>query len=210
MNEPVIRTRGDPLLRQIAQPVRHLWTPKLAELVSAMRCAMHVKGGVGIAAPQLGESLRLFIVASRPNERYPDAPLMPPEVIVDPEILWASDDTLTDWEGCLSVPGLRGRVARARRIRVRSLDAENGETRTCDYTDFVARIFQHELDHLDGILFPDRLAEGEELISDDEYQRRIRPQPGVQPGQPCCLRHRAINSDSAPSTERHRKTSLSE
>jgi peptide deformylase len=168
-----IRTLGDPLLRQVARPVQELWTPKLSELVEDMLHAMHTQGGMGIAAPQVGESLRLFIVASHPNERYPDAPVMQPEVIIDPLIAWASDETLTDWEGCLSVPGLRGRVPRARRIRVRSLDVRSGETRVREYEDFIARVFQHELDHLEGILFPDRVESTENLVSEEEY-RRIR------------------------------------
>lgn len=168
-----IRRLGDPVLREIARPLSELWTPKLRELVDDMLRAMHTQGGVGIAAPQIGESLRLFIVASRPNERYPDAPFMQPEVIFNPEIEWASDEMIKGWEGCLSVPGLRGQVPRARRIRARCLDLDSGETRGREYEDFIARIFQHELDHLDGILFPDRVESSEDLVSEEEY-RRIR------------------------------------
>lgn len=173
-----IRTLGDPLLREIARPVQKLWTPKLRDLVEDMLRAMQTQGGVGIAAPQVGESVRLLIVASYPNERYPDAPLMQPAVIFNPEIEWASDETLTDWEGCLSVPGWRGRVPRARRIRLRSLDLHSGEIRIREYEDFIARVFQHELDHLEGILFPDRLEEGEDLVSEEEY-RKIRGLAGA-------------------------------
>jgi len=164
-----IRKLGDPMLREIARPLCDLWTPKLRELVDDMLRAMLANGGVGIAAPQVGESLRLFILASRPNERYPYAPFMQPEAIFNPEIEWASEEVRKDWEGCLSVPGQRGRVTRAQRIRVRCLDPSNGESGVREYRDFVARIFQHELDHLDGILFPDRLEHGEELVSEAEY-----------------------------------------
>lgn len=177
MTNRTIRTLGDPLLREIARPVQELWTPRLSELVDDLLRAMHARGGVGIAAPQIGESLRLFIVASRPNPRYPDAPVMEPEVIVDPEIIWASAETAGDWEGCLSVPDLRGRVPRARRIRVRSLDVHSGEPRINEYEDFIARVFQHELDHLEGILFPDRVESPADLVSEEEYRRILNPAP---------------------------------
>jgi peptide deformylase len=171
MNNRSIRKLGDPLLREIARPLRGLWTPQLRELVEDMLRALHASGGVGIAAPQVGESLRLFILASQPNARYPDAPFMQPEAIFNPEIEWASDETCKDWEGCLSVPGLRGRVPRARRIRVRCLDPQSGETLVREYEDFIARVFQHELDHLEGILFPDRLEAGEALVSEEVYRK---------------------------------------
>lgn len=172
-----IRKLGDPLLREIARPLRELWTPKLRELVDDMLLALQANAGVGIAAPQVGESLRLFILASRPNERYPDAPFMQPEVIVDPEIEWLSEETHKDWEGCLSVPGLRGLVPRARRIRARCLDPESGETIIREYEGFIARVFQHELDHLNGIVFPDRVESSEELVSEEAY-RRVRELSG--------------------------------
>lgn len=166
-----IRQLGDPVLREIARPLRGLWTPKLSGLVDDLLRAMHTKGGVGIAAPQIGESLRLFIVASRPSERYPDAPIMQPEVFFNPEIDWVSEETHKDWEGCLSVPGQRGRVARARRIRARCIDPEGGAAILREYEDFIARVFQHELDHLNGIVFPDRMEAGDALISEEAYRK---------------------------------------
>ncbi|HLF95548.1 MAG TPA: peptide deformylase [Methylococcaceae bacterium] len=172
-----IRTLGDPVLREIARPLSELWTPKLRELVDDMLRAVHARGGVGIAAPQVGESLRLFIVASRPNERYPDAPFMQPEAIFNPEIEWASDEMIKGWEGCLSVPGLRGQVPRARRIRARCIDPDSGETVVREYADFIARVFQHELDHLNGIVFPDRVESSEDLVSEEVYRRLTLP-PG--------------------------------
>jgi peptide deformylase len=128
--------------------------------------------GVGIAAPQVYESAALFIVASRPNPRYPDAPLMEPEVVINPEILERSDELVKDWEGCLSIPGIRGLVPRHRRIRARYRTIER------EFADFVARIFQHEDDHLRGIVFLDRLESTRDVVTEKAYQERFaRPTP---------------------------------
>jgi peptide deformylase len=125
---------------------------------------------VGIAAPQVGESLRVIVVASRPGERYPQAPLVEPLVMVNPELLEASAETETGWEGCLSIPGMRGRVARHRAVRVRFSDLA-GEVHELALEGFPARVFQHELDHLDGLVFLDRVSDSRQLVTEREYQR---------------------------------------
>src|SRR5215831_18104909 len=111
LGHPVLRTPAGPVRLPASDPVRTLIADMLATLEDA--------SGVGIAAPQVYEPAALFIVASRPNPRYPTAPLMEPEVVINPEILERSDELVKDWEGCLSIPGLRGLVPRHRRIRAR-------------------------------------------------------------------------------------------
>ena len=128
----------------------------LTALASAMQATMLARNGVGIAAPQVYVSKRVIIVASRANLRYPDAPDMPAVVMVNPEILEKSDNTILGEEGCLSVPDERGMVARAEMVKVRYFTLE-GEPIETVFHGFPARIVQHESDHLDGVLFVERL-----------------------------------------------------
>ena len=124
----------------------------LQTLLDEMQSTMLAKQGVGIAAPQVYVSRRIIIVASHPNARYPDAPEMPAVAMINPEIIHRSCETLWGEEGCLSVPFERGQVARAATIQVRYID-RNGQQQMNTYSGFPARIVQHEVDHLDGILF---------------------------------------------------------
>ena len=128
----------------------------LTALASAMQATMLARNGVGIAAPQVYVSKRVIIVASRANLRYPDAPDMPAVVMVNPEILEKSDNTILGEEGCLSVPDERGIVARAEMVKVRYFTLEGEQIETV-FHGFPARIVQHEIDHLDGVLFVERL-----------------------------------------------------
>ncbi len=128
----------------------------LTALASAMQATMLARNGVGIAAPQVYVSKRVIIVASRANLRYPDAPDMPAVVMVNPEILEKSDNTILGEEGCLSMPDERGMVARAEMVKVRYFTLE-GEPIETVFHGFPARIVQHEIDHLDGVLFVERL-----------------------------------------------------
>ena len=128
----------------------------LIALASAMQATMLARNGVGIAAPQVYVSKRVIIVASRANLRYPDAPDMPAVVMVNPEILEKSDNTILGEEGCLSMPDERGMVARAEMVKVRYFTLE-GEPIETVFHGFPARIVQHEIDHLDGVLFVERL-----------------------------------------------------
>jgi peptide deformylase len=162
---------GQPVLRGPVQPVDPN-DSALQALIDDMLVTMEDANGVGIAATQVYEPLALFIVASRPNLRYPHAPAMEPLAMLNPEITWSSPETETGWEGCLSVPGLRGLVPRSRRIGVRYL-SRTGELREEEFAGFVARIFQHEYDHIHGLVFVDRVASTRDLITEKEYLRIV-------------------------------------
>lgn len=172
---------GNPVLRTPAGAVDLPASEEVRALIDDMLATMAEANGVGIAAPQVYRGEAIFIVASRPNPRYPDAPLMPPEVVINPEIVERSDDRVKAWEGCLSIPGLRGLVSRHRRIRVRYQTTE-GQVVEREFVDFVARVFQHEDDHLRGIVFLDRLESTRDVITEKEYQRQFaRPTPVDEP-----------------------------
>lgn len=164
---------GQPVLRGVAGEIPDPADPAVQALIDDMLVTVADADGVGISAPQVYEPLSLFIVASRPNPRYPDAPEMEPTAMINPEILWVSDEKEKGWEGCLSIPGLRGPVPRHRRIGVRYL-TRKGEVREEEYADFLARIFQHEFDHVRGVVFVDRVESTQELITEKEYIRRIQ------------------------------------
>ncbi|MFP4007160.1 MAG: peptide deformylase [Spirulinaceae cyanobacterium] len=146
---------GNSILRQTAQPVENFADVGLQQLIDDLIDTAIASHGVGIAAPQVAQSYRVFIVSSHPNPRYPDAPQMPPTPMLNPEIVSHSETTIEGWEGCLSVPGKRGLVPRYKDIEVEYRDRD-GILHRQVFTDFIARIIQHELDHLNGILFCDR------------------------------------------------------
>lgn len=171
---PVL-TLGDPRLRLVAQPVQHL-DDRLQTLVDNLIWTAEKTNGVGIAAPQVGEAKRLFIVASRPNLRYPQAPQMEPTPMINPRLVAHSDTKITGWEGCLSVPDQRGEVDRFQEIEVEYGD-RHGNLQRRVFTDFVARIFQHELDHLDGTVFVDHVADPSTLLTEQEYFAQINTVP---------------------------------
>lgn len=153
-----VAQRGEIILTLKAVPVAasEFNSPWLEQLAQAMQATMLARNGVGIAAPQVYVSKRVIIVASRPNPRYPDAPDMAAVVMVNPEILQFSKETCLGEEGCLSVPDERGQVSRAQSIKVRYFTLY-GEPIETTYTGFPARIVQHEVDHLNGVLFVERL-----------------------------------------------------
>lgn len=159
---------GQPILREVCRKITDPCTPDIQALIEDMLATMADADGVGIAAPQVFESLALFIVAPRPNPRYPQAPLMEPTAMINPEILWVSDTLEKGWEGCLSIPGLRGLVPRYRQLGVRYLDRQ-GRVQEAEYADFPARVFQHEFDHVQGIVFIDRVESTLDLLTDKEY-----------------------------------------
>lgn len=164
---------GQPVLREVARAIPDPQAHAVQALIDDMLATMTEANGVGIAAPQVFESLAIFIVAPRPNPRYPHAPLMEPTAMINPEILWRSDDTEKGWEGCLSIPGLRGLIPRHRRLGVRYLDRQ-GTLREEEYADFTARVFQHEFDHIQGILFIDRIESSQDLVMEKEYIRSLQ------------------------------------
>jgi peptide deformylase len=163
---------GNPILRQQSSLIDNIHDQKIQKLIENLMATVAQANGVGIAAPQLAESHRLFIVASRPNARYPNAPEMAPTAMINPKIIAHSTEIVKGWEGCLSVPGIRGFVPRYQAIAVEYID-RNSNLQQQELTDFVARIFQHEYDHLDGILFVDRLESNQDMMTEQEYQERI-------------------------------------
>ena len=148
---------GDPRLLRVAQPVTQFDTDELHLLILDMLDTMHAANGAGLAAPQIGVDLQLVIFGTpEANPRYPDRPLVPPTVLLNPRITPLGDEQEEDWEGCLSVPGLRGVVPRYARIRYSGFDPYGDPIeRTAD--GFHARVVQHECDHLIGMLYPMRV-----------------------------------------------------
>jgi peptide deformylase len=168
-----IITLGHPVLHQMAQPVTDCRSPEIQQLIDRLIDLTEARNGVGIAAPQVGYPLQLMIVASHPTPRYPDAPTMTPLALINPQIIAQSATIVTDWEGCLSVPDQRAMVPRADAVTVTYHD-RHGELQTTEFTGFIARICQHEYDHLLGQVFLDRLETGTAVVSEAEYQRLIQ------------------------------------
>ena len=147
---------GDPSLRQKAQPITEFNSPDLEALIRDMLDTMAACDGAGLAAPQIGVSKRVVIFGLKDNPRYPLAEPVPQTILINPEIQVLSEERSEDWEGCLSVPGMRGKVPRYQHIRYSGYDAAgNHFYRSAE--GFHARVVQHECDHLDGILYPDRV-----------------------------------------------------
>lgn len=163
---------GNPVLRRRSQFVENILDDRLQQLIDNLIYTVQQANGVGIAAPQVAMGDRLFVVASRPNLRYPQAPHMEPTAMINPRIIANSTETVKDWEGCLSIPGIRGLVPRSRSIEI-EYTSRDGQLHRQELTDFVARIFQHEYDHLDGIVFLDRVESIRELMTEDEYQKQV-------------------------------------
>ncbi len=149
---------GDPRLLRVAQPVREFDTPELHALIADMFDTMEAARGAGLAAPQIGVDLQLVIFGFTRNERYPDRPAVPSTVLLNPVITPLSDEMVEGWEGCLSVPGLRGKVPRHARIRYRGQDPQ-GRTIEREVDGFHAVVVQHECDHLIGRLYPTRMTD---------------------------------------------------
>jgi peptide deformylase len=147
---------GDPRLLEKSQPVAAFGTPELRELVVDMRDTMAHLNGAGLAAPQIGVPLRVVIFGVTRNPRYPDAEEVPDTVLINPVITPIGDEMDEAWEGCLSVPGMRGVVPRYSRLRYQGFD-ESGAPLDRSVEGFHARVVQHECDHLDGILYPMRI-----------------------------------------------------
>lgn len=147
---------GDPRLLRRAQPVAAFGTPELAALIRDMRDTMAHLNGAGLAAPQIGVDLRVVIFGGGPSPRYPDAAAVPDTVLINPVLTPLGEDEEGGWEGCLSVPGLRGWVPRWTTLRYTGFDAE-GKPIDRRAEGFHARVVQHECDHLDGVLYPMRI-----------------------------------------------------
>lgn len=161
---------GHPLLRRVADPVSEFDSAELDALVTDMLDTMAAKNGAGLAAPQIGISLRVVIFGLERNPRYPDAEPVPLTILVNPLIEPLSEETIDGWEGCLSVPGLRGKARRFKHIRYTGFDAKGNRIERV-VEDFHARVVQHECDHLDGILYPQRMHDMTEFGFQDELER---------------------------------------
>ncbi len=155
MNREILRM-GDPRLLQVSQPVREFNTPALDALIADLFDTMHAADGAGLAAPQIGVLLRVVIFGFEKSDRYPEAPAVPSTVLINPVIEPLTQIEEDGWEGCLSVPGLRGNVPRLVRLRYSGFDAA-GNAISREAEGFHARVVQHECDHLDGILYPMRI-----------------------------------------------------
>lgn len=163
---PILRI-GDPRLRQVAEPVDEFDTPELHELVHDMFDTMEAADGAGLAATQIGILKRVMIFGVESTPRYPDIEAVPSTVLINPEFSVLTDDVAGFWEGCLSVPGMRGYVERPAGIRYRGYDQYGNEIQR-DAVGFHAIVFQHEYDHLDGILYPDRIRECDKFGFNEE------------------------------------------
>lgn len=155
MIRPVLRM-GDPRLWQRSNAVQEFGTPELGELLKDMRDTMAHLNGAGLAAPQIGVPLRVVIFGVTANPRYPDIEPVPDTVLINPVLTPLADEMEEGWEGCLSVPGMRGWVPRYKRLMYSGFDEHGSKfERTVD--GFHARVVQHEVDHLDGVLYPMRI-----------------------------------------------------
>lgn len=163
---------GNQVLRQKAEAVADVHDTEIRQIIEMMRSTLAATQGVGIAAPQISESKRIIIVASRPTSRYPSAPLMEPTVMINPGFQLLSEIQEKDWEGCLSIPGIRALVPRYQEILIRYTDMHGGPVEV-KLNGFVARIFQHELDHLEGKTYLDRLENNADIFAESEFFKLI-------------------------------------
>jgi peptide deformylase len=158
---------GESVLKTPALKVEKFNT-ELINFTNELLATMHEARGIGIAAPQVFDPRALMIMEARPNERYPDSPEMQPMVLINPEILEQSGEIVKDWEGCLSVPGIRGLVPRESYVRVAYQDIE-GEHQEIEWQGFLARVFLHEYDHLIGKTWLDRVESVSDIVGEQVY-----------------------------------------
>ncbi len=163
---------GDPVLRLQSVPVDEFNSTATLQVIKAMMTALSNSNGVGLAAPQIFESIRIIIIASRPSKRYPLAPEMEPVLMLNPSFEVVSQTTKKEWEGCLSIPGIRALVPRYEKIKINYFD-QQGILHGLVAKDFVARIFQHEYDHLNGLVYLDRVENNKDIISEVEFQKMM-------------------------------------
>ncbi|HEY0875475.1 MAG TPA: peptide deformylase [Vicinamibacterales bacterium] len=168
-----VANMGHPVLRAKARPLEaaEIRSPAVQQLIDDMLETMAEYQGVGLAAPQVHKSVRLFVAGfPEPDDDEQEEPEVPQMVLINPEITIVGKETVEDWEGCLSIPDIRGRVPRARQIVVRAYD-RNGKRLEIKASNFTARVIQHETDHLDGVLFFDRMKSFESLTFLEEFGR---------------------------------------
>lgn len=176
---------GDPRLLEVARPVEDLADPGLKTIIADLYETMHAANGVGLAAPQVGIDLRLLIFGFESNPRYPDERPVPVTTLMNPWLEILTEETEDGWEGCLSVPGMRGLVPRATHIRYGGT-LEDGSKVAREAQGFHARVFQHEFDHLNGVLYPHRIRDLkqfgfiEALFPESNLAALEKPQPASQ------------------------------
>ena len=165
---------GNPILRKRSRDVAANFARTVAgkRLIAQMFYTMRRANGVGLAAPQIGKGVRLAVIELYPTSLRRDLAKAEKVVVVNPKITWRSKEKAYDWEGCLSFPGVRGRVPRAKRIKVRYIDSE-GQPVTAELSGFPARVFQHEIDHLDGVVYVDHIDDMKTLMTTGEFVKRI-------------------------------------
>ena len=167
MNQEIVQL-GAASLRYQSKKITAFKTSKLAKLIDELLCTLKETEGVGLAAPQINQSYCVVVIASKPTLRYPNAPVMSPVIMVNPTFKALSTTVKKDWEGCLSIPSIRALVPRYQHILV---DYQNskGQHQQLELKDFVARIFQHEYDHLQGLVYLDRVETNRDIISEVEF-----------------------------------------
>ena len=171
MKKPVrIAQLGDSVLRLQAKRIENLTSETTVTIIEEMLDILFESNGVGLAAPQISESVCIVVIASRPSQRYPNAPEMEPVVMLNPCFEVLSQAMKKDWEGCLSIPGIRALVPRFEKIKITYLDRQ-GKQQELIADDFIARIFQHEYDHLEGLVYLDRVENNRDIISESEFQK---------------------------------------
>jgi len=176
MTVQTVLKMGHPLLRQVAVAVADFHGGELRRLIADMDETMRAQSGAGIAAPQIGVSLRIVIFEVTENPRYPHVAPIPYTVLINPEVTALDANEEEGWEGCLSVPGMRGLVPRARRVRYQGFDPSGAPIdRTVE--GFHARVVQHEVDHLDGILYPQRIRDLKDFGFEEMLLNRMTPMP---------------------------------
>ncbi|PLY08365.1 MAG: peptide deformylase [Arcobacter sp.] len=163
---------GEPILREKAKKVKEINSPEIQDIITKMLHCVKQSKGVGLAAPQIFESYQILIISSHPNERYPNAPLLKDEVLINPKIINKSKEKEKGWEGCLSIPGIRALVPRHINIEVEYTSVD-GNIKQVIFEDFIARIFQHEFDHLVGKVYIDRVEDNIDIISEELYFKII-------------------------------------
>jgi len=162
---------GEKILRKKAKKVKNILDDEIQNFAKEMLTCVKNKEGVGLAAPQVFKSLKIMIISSNPNNRYPNAPKKKPEVLINPKIIKASKSKETEWEGCLSIPGIRAKISRHKKITVKYTTLTN-EKRVEKFEGFVARVFQHEFDHLNGLVFLDRIKSTKDIITEEVYFKK--------------------------------------
>lgn len=173
-----IARMGHPVLRQVAEPIppKEIKSAEIQRLIDDMFETMVEYSGVGLAAPQVHRSIQLLVTEDIPDPDSDDGYLARRSVVINPEITFLTEEQIAFFEGCLSIPDIRGRVPRIRRIRLRGLDRD-GSKIDREVEGFPAVVYQHEVDHLKGILFPDRMGDLRTLSFGDEYSRYLAAQP---------------------------------